>query len=201
MVTGDAGSVTQAFTYDALNRLTGSSGLAAGTVAYTYDLDGNRLTGRSAPIPIPAVYDRTDELVSISRNGGFALTAPYTATGDLTADPETGTTGSTIAYTYDLAHRLTSITPAGSAHHDPLARRPGPTVTRTTGSSVDTYSYLGTTRDRGPDRQHRGHGAVTDSISDPAGDRLGIKTGSTVGLVPPRPPRLDRGRGSPRPVR
>ena len=48
-VTGDAGSVTQTFTYDALNRLTGSTGLAAGTVAYTYDLDGNRLTRTDRP--------------------------------------------------------------------------------------------------------------------------------------------------------
>ena len=73
-VTGDAGSVTQTFTYDALNRLTGSSGLAAGTVAYSYDLDGNRLTRTIGADTYAAVFDRTDERVSISRNGGFALT-------------------------------------------------------------------------------------------------------------------------------
>ena len=184
-VTGDAGSVTQTFSYDALNRLTGSSGLAAGTVSYTYDLDGNRLTRSVGPDTYAAVYDRTDELVSISRNGGFALTASYTATGDLTADPETGTSGSTIAYAYDLAHRLTSITPAGGPTTTLALDALGRPLTRTTGSSVDTYSYLGTTDTVVRIANTGGTGAVTDSISDPAGDRLGTKTGSTVAWLTP----------------
>ena len=184
-MTGDAGSVTQTFSYDALNRLTGSSGLAAGTVSYTYDLDGNRLTRSVGPDTYAAVYDRTDELVSISRNGGFALTASYTATGDLTADPETGTSGSTIAYAYDLAHRLTSITPAGGPTTTLALDALGRPLTRTTGSSVDTYSYLGTTDTVVRIANTGGTGAVTDSISDPAGDRLGTKTGSTVAWLTP----------------
>jgi uncharacterized protein RhaS with RHS repeats len=40
-ITGDAGTGTQSFTYDALSRLTGSSGLAVNR-SYQYDLDGNR---------------------------------------------------------------------------------------------------------------------------------------------------------------
>ena len=137
------------------------------------------------PDTYAAVYDRTDELVSISRNGGFPLTATYTATGDLTADPENGTAGSTITYTYDLAHRLTSITPAGGATTTVGLDALGRPVTRTTGSSVDTYSYLGTSDTVVRIANTGGTGAVTDSISDPAGDRLGTKTGSTVAWLTP----------------
>ncbi len=39
------------------------------------------LTRTIGPDIYTAVYDRTDELVSISRNGGFPLTAAYSATG------------------------------------------------------------------------------------------------------------------------
>jgi YD repeat-containing protein len=131
------------------------------------------------------IYNRTDELVSISKNGGFALTASYTATGDLTADPETGTTGSTIAYTYDLAHRLTSITPASGPTTTLGLDALGRPMTRTTGSSVDTYSYLGASDTVVRIANTGGTGAVTDSISDPAGDRLGTKTGSTVAWLTP----------------
>ena len=188
--TGTTGS-TIAYGYDLAHRLTsitpagGSTGLAAGTVAYTYDLDGNRVGRTIGPDTYAAVYDRTDELVSIARNGGFALTATYTSTGDLTADPETGTTGSTIAYTYDLAHRLTSITPASGPTTTLSLDALGRPMTRTTGSSVDTYSYLGTSDTVVRIANTGGTGAVTDSITDPAGDRLGTKTGSTVAWLTP----------------
>ena len=58
-------------------------------------------------------------------------------------------------------------------------------MTRTTGSSVDTYSYLGTSDTVVRIANTGGTGAVTDSISDPAGDRLGTKTGSTVAWLTP----------------
>ena len=196
-VTGDAGSVTQTFTYDALNRLTGSTGLAAGTVAYTYDLDGNRVSRTIGPDTYTAVYDRTDELVSISRNGGFALTASYTATGDLTADPETGTTGSTIAYTYDLAHRLTSITPAGGRHHDPLARRPGPSDDpdhRIERRHVQLSRHIG---HRGPDRECRGNRCRHRLDQRSRRGSPGHQDRIDRGLAHPRPPRLDRRRARP----
>ena len=61
----------------------------------------------------------------------------------------------------------------------------GRPLTRTTGSSVDTYSYLGTTDTVVRIANTGGTGAVTDSISDPAGDRLGTKTGSTVAWLTP----------------
>jgi len=52
--------------------------------------------------------------------------------------------GGHIAYTCDLAHRLTSITPAGGSTTTLSLEALGRPTTRTTGSSVDTYSYLGT---------------------------------------------------------
>ena len=58
-------------------------------------------------------------------------------------------------------------------------------MTRTTGSSVDTYSYLGSSDTVVRIANTGGTGAVTDSISDPAGDRPGTKTGSTVAWLTP----------------
>lgn len=43
-VSGDAGTTTQSFVYDALSRVTSSAGLASGSRSYTYDRDGNRRT-------------------------------------------------------------------------------------------------------------------------------------------------------------
>lgn len=95
---------SQTFSSDALSRLTGSSGPSTGPVAYTYDLDANRLSRIISSDTDAAVYDRTDELVSISKNGGFPLAAVYSATGDLTSDPETGTPGTAIGYADDRAN-------------------------------------------------------------------------------------------------
>ncbi len=51
---------------DALNRVTGSSGLStAANRAYTYDRDGNRLTKQEGGVTtFTAEYDRTDELIN-----------------------------------------------------------------------------------------------------------------------------------------
>ena len=184
-VTGDAGTVDQTFSYDALSRLTGSSGLSTGSVAYTYDLDSNRLTRSVGPDTYAAVYDRTDELISVAKNGGFPLAAVYSTTGDLTSDPETGTTGSAIGYAYDLAHRLVAITPAGGPTTTLGLDALGRPVTRTTGASVDTYSYQGTTNAVVRIANTGGTGVITDSIPDPAGDRLGTRTGSVVAWLVP----------------
>jgi len=57
--------------------------------------------------------------------------------------------------------------------------------TRTTGGSADTYSYLGTSDTVVRIANTGGSGGVTDSIPDPAGDRLGTKTGSVVAWLVP----------------
>ena len=58
-------------------------------------------------------------------------------------------------------------------------------MTRTTGASVDTYSYQGTTNAVVRIANTGGTGVITDSIPDPAGDRLGTRTGSVVAWLMP----------------
>ena len=80
---------------------------------------------------------------------------------------------------------MTSITPAGGPTTTVGLDALGRPITRTTGSSVDTYSYAGTTDTVVRIANTGGTGAVTDSIPDPSGDRLGTKTGSTVAWLTP----------------
>jgi hypothetical protein len=73
-----------------------------------------------------------------------------------------------------IADRTTSITPAGGTTTALALDALGRAATRTTGSSVDTYSYLGTTDQVVRVANGGGGGATTDSILDPAGDRLSV---------------------------
>ncbi len=80
---------------------------------------------------------------------------------------------------------MTSITPAGGPTTTLTLDALGRPMNRTTGTSVDTYSYLGTSDTVVRIANTGGTGAVTDSITDPAGDRLGTRTGSTVAWLTP----------------
>ena len=55
--------------------------------------------------------------------------------------------------------------------------------TRTTGGSVDTDAYTGLTDSVSRIVNTGGAGTTTDSILDPAGDRLGTQTGGPTGPV------------------
>lgn len=68
--TGDAGSGEQTFSYDALDRLTGSAGLAAPDQTYAYDRDGNRVAKTIGTDSYLAAYDRTGALVSVPPGPG-----------------------------------------------------------------------------------------------------------------------------------
>ncbi len=184
-VTGDAGSGTQSFSYDALSRLTGSSGLLAGSVAYTYGLDSGRASRTAGAHAYAAVYDRTGELASVSLDGGFPVSAAYDAYGGLTSDPQAGAAGSATAYGYDLAGRTVSVTPAGASATSIALDALGRPRTRTTGSSADAYSYLGDTGSVVRVANTGGSGLTTDSVLDPAGGRLGAKTGTAVAWLAP----------------
>lgn len=64
---GDASSGSQSFTYDALDRPTGSSGLAAGVQSFTYDHDGNRLTKTASGHTDTATYERSGQQATLAR--------------------------------------------------------------------------------------------------------------------------------------
>jgi RHS repeat-associated protein len=179
-VSGDPGTGTQTFTYDALNRVTASSGLStAANRAYTYDRDGNRLTKVEGGVTtFNAEYDRTDELIKVDKGAGWQFFS-YDALGSMTGDAQTAT--GVTAYTYDLANKLTGIDAAGTANDatftfDAFGRFRTRVVA--SGSGTDTYSYLGTSET--VVRIANSVAGVTDSIVSPAGDRLGVKVGTTV---------------------
>lgn len=177
-VSGDAGSGSQAFAYDALNRLTGSSGLATGSRSYSYDLDGNRVSATEAGVTSVYLYDRTDQLVSVTESGGGGPTVfDYDAYGNLTSNAES--VASVTTMTYDAADKLTGIDAAGTANDalftfDALGRF----RTRVLAASTDTYSYAGTAET--VLRIANSASAATDSVVSPSGDRLGVRQGGTL---------------------
>jgi RHS repeat-associated protein len=186
-ISGDPGSGTQTFTYDNLNRVTAQTGLAAdssASVQFSYDQDGNRLTKIDGTSAFTYHYDRTDQAIDAKKACCSVLTFGWDSYGNLVSDPESGT--GTTSYAYDLAGKLTSITPSGgtatSLTYDALGRIRTRVVPA---SGTDTYSYLGTTETVSRIANVGGSGTVTDSITDPAGDRLGVRVGTGVNWFAP----------------
>ena len=140
----DAGSGTQSFTYDGLNRVTASTGLStAHTFSYTYDRDSNRHTQTAGGVLFTYAFDRTDELVSVLKAGQTTQSFAYDSRGNLTGDAETGL--AVTAYAYDLGNKLTGINASGSANdtaytYDAIGR----IWTRAVNGVTDTYSYAST---------------------------------------------------------
>lgn len=104
-VSGDAGANTQTFSYDGMNWLVASSGLAA-SATYEYDRDGNRTKATLGALTMTFTYDRTGVMVNRTDSGqltGF--------TYDRHGNQEEGAQAfnSKTAYTYDAADRLTGI--------------------------------------------------------------------------------------------
>jgi RHS repeat-associated protein len=174
-ISGDAGTGSQSFAYDALSRLAGSSGLAL-TRSYQYDLDGNRTRKVEAGVTTDYQYDRTDQVVN-QVIGGTTRTFDYDRYGNLLTSADAASAVTT--YAYDEASRLTTISPPGGATAqvtftvDPLDRH----ATRLVNAGLtDTYQYL----DASETAWQTGTGTTTSALLDADGSRLAVKTGSTV---------------------
>ena len=181
-VSGDPGTGTQSFTYDALNRVLTSTGLASGTRSYAYDRDGNRTSKTEGGVTFSYVFDRTDELLSVQKTGGSSQSFTYDAYGNLTGNAESAVAVTTM--TYDLGDKLTGIDAAGTTNDatftfDALGRF----RTRVLAGSTDTYSYLGSGET--VLRIANSVAGTTDSPVSPEGDRLGVKVGSTLNWFVP----------------
>ncbi len=93
-------------------------------------------------------------------------------------------TQDSTTYAYDLGDRLTGITPASGASATFTLDALGRHRTRVlSAGGTDTYSYLGTSEQ--VVRIANSSGTTTDSIIDPAGNRLGVKAGGTVNWLVP----------------
>jgi RHS repeat-associated protein len=177
-VSGDPGTGTQTFNYDALNRITSSTGLASGARSYTYDRNGNRLTKTEGGTTYTYAYDRTDELASVTLTGGASQTYTYDGRGNMTKNGETGLANTLM--TYDPANKLKMINASGLANdttftYDALGRiRTRATGNTSSPTSTDTYSYVGSGETVARISNSVGP-TTTDSIVDPAGNRLGVR--------------------------
>ena len=95
---------SQNFDYDALNRLTGARG-SYGTLSYTYDSVGNRLTQYAGRIATTYAYAPNSNRLTAITSGGVTQSVGYTAAGNISA------TGSSpnIGLSYNQAGRLAAI--------------------------------------------------------------------------------------------
>jgi RHS repeat-associated protein len=182
-VSGAAGTGTQSFTYDPLNRVTGSSGLTGLTRSYTYDLDGNRLTKtENGTTTYTATFEPTDQARTIQKTGGSLLTFGYDQYGNLTSDVGDGVNA--IGYGYDIAGRLTSIDAPGTTNDASFAiDAAGRFKSRTIAGVTDTYAYEGLTETV----TRIVNASPVDSLVDATGGRLGVKVGATVNWFLPDP--------------
>jgi YD repeat-containing protein len=102
----DSVSGAIAYSYDALDRLTGESS-PAGTVTYTYDAAGRRTAMTAAQqAPVTYTYDAANRLTSLSQGServGFAYDAANRRTTLTLPD------GIAATYGYDAANELTSL--------------------------------------------------------------------------------------------
>jgi RHS repeat-associated protein len=174
-IAGDAGGNTQSFAYDALHRLTGSSGLAAGSTSYQYDLDGNRTRRVEAGVTTDYLYDRVDQLQQ-QTIGVTTHSFDYDRYGNLTSSWDAANAQTT--YGHDAASRLTGITPpAGGAVSFTIDALDRPATRSVVGTGTsDNYGYVGPSETA----YLTGSGTTTGSLLDAEGTRLAVKTGSRV---------------------
>ena len=161
--------------------MTAATGLADDR-SWTYDLDGNRLTavtGTGTTNTDTFTYNRTDQLINVSRNGGGGSNSfVYDVFGNMTKNAES--VFSQTSYSYDVGSRLTGIDLTGTANdstfsYDALSR----IRTRLIGSTTDTYSYAGTSESV----IRIATSGVTDPVDsavDAAGNRLGVRQGTSA---------------------
>jgi RHS repeat-associated protein len=129
---GLAGTTT--YSYDAKLQLTGANG-----APYSYDLAGNP-TGLASGVT--QTFDAADQLTSTTRQG---VTTSYTSDklGNRTA--ATQPTGTSYAYGYDQANRLTSVTSTTAVIPVPVIIAISPTTGPAAGGTTVTVTGTGLT--------------------------------------------------------
>ena len=171
-VTDQAGAKTT-YTYDPMNRVL-SATLGASVQSWTYDYDGNRLTGVNAGATTYAAFNAADQLCNTSTTAGGTCAAPksgaatytYDGAGNLTA----ATAGPISAATYTPFNQVASTTTGGVSTPNGYADLDN-TERTNTGSTSFINGELGITR------QVTGSTAITYT-RDAHGNLVALTNGS-----------------------
>lgn len=126
---------SQRFSYDANDQLTGATG-AYGTLAYTYDADGNRTSLSSNGVTTSSTYAATSNHLLSTTTGNHSCALTYTANGDLATE----NCGVTSAKTPITAATFTY----GNTNNDEqtlVKHNPPPGATTYSYSAAGTYMY------------------------------------------------------------
>jgi RHS repeat-associated protein len=188
--TSVAGSTTYSYTVAAIdgagNASAESSSAGATTpsaagiaYAYAYDRDANRTSASAGSVTTTYAYDRTGELRSRT-DGGSASYLAYDRYGNQTSSAPA--VNLNTASTYDLADRLTSITPPGETATTFAFDALGRNLTRITPAGTDTYEYIDATETVW---RITTAGLPTTSAIDPSGARLATSANGTSGYLLP----------------
>ena len=125
---------SQNYTYDALNRLTNSTG-PGGLTSYTYDGAGNMIKYVQGGTVTLSTYDSYNRLLTF---GNVSLS--YNADGDLV---KVVNGSNTYVYTYDDVNRLTSVEKNGNTLVNNTFNSDGKLVSEKIGSSKVFFTYEG----------------------------------------------------------
>lgn len=135
----DAAGRTTTYTYDADNRLVGTS-YSDGTtpdVSYAYDADGNRQTMTDGTGTTTYSYDADERLLSSTDGAGATVAYTYDGAGDV--DSLTYADGRVVTRTYDGAERMSGISD-GSGNTTTFAYDANGNLTATVYPNGDTVS-------------------------------------------------------------
>jgi RHS repeat-associated protein len=106
----DGNGQTTTYTYDVANRLTGIDyPVGTADVSYTYDAVGNRETMEDGTGTTSYDYDDLNRLTSVTFPGSRTVGYGYDNVGDRTSITYPGGSNE-VAYTYDQAHNLSTVT-------------------------------------------------------------------------------------------
>ncbi|GAB3583619.1 hypothetical protein GCM10027406_28540 [Leifsonia lichenia] len=180
---GSGSPVSRDFTYDALNRLTGSTASTGEKNTYRYDAVGNRTgwdrTGSSADFAATATFNEVNQLTETSRTGAEGAqdaSYSYDRAGNRTGQV---VGGARTSFDYDPSGRVTSVSRDGRATsyaYDGLGRQVSSTdTTDRGGSQTTTQAWSGTSVVQ---RSNSAHG-VTSLVRDAAGELALQASGSS----------------------
>jgi len=128
----------QSFSYDDVNRLASATG-AYGTVTYTYDDNGNRLTRAKGGMTHTSTYPgASNRLTSIS-DGTDTRSFTYTDAGNIATDDRA--TDPDVTYGYNNRNRLATVSISGGVTETYLTNAWGERVARDDGTDVTHFHY------------------------------------------------------------